>query len=83
MVTIGASEARDEFSELLNRAVYAGERSVITRRGKPVAVLLSAEDFEALERLEDLFDEQLVREADAEDDGTRVPLEELKAELGL
>lgn len=83
MSTVSASDARGEFSELLNRAVYAGERSIITRRGKAVAVLMSVEDYEALERLEDAFDAALVRAADVEDDGSRISLAALKQELGL
>ena len=38
---VGASEARNRLSALLNR-VEAGEEVVITRRGRPVARLISA-----------------------------------------
>lgn len=39
MTEIGAFEAKNKFSELLDR-VERGERVVITRRGKPVAELI-------------------------------------------
>ena len=38
---VGASEARHRLSALLNR-VEAGEEVIITRRGRPVARLVSA-----------------------------------------
>lgn len=38
MPTVGACEAKTKFSELLRR-VEKGERFVITRHGRPVAVL--------------------------------------------
>lgn len=34
------AEAKKHFSELLGRVAYAGERIVIAKRGKPVAVLV-------------------------------------------
>lgn len=39
MIEIGAFEAKDKFSRLLDR-VQLGEEVVITRRGKPVAKLV-------------------------------------------
>jgi len=45
-----ATEARDNFSDLLD-AVYSGnERVTIERKGKPVAVVVSPEQFERYER---------------------------------
>lgn len=38
--TIGAFDAKTHFSELLNR-VEAGEEIIITRRGKPIAKIVS------------------------------------------
>jgi len=34
------AEAKKHFSELLGRVAYAGEQIVISKRGKPVAVLV-------------------------------------------
>ena len=47
MKTIGAFEAKTHLSELLDLAA-AGERITITRRGKPVAMLVPAIDESAL-----------------------------------
>ena len=56
MKTIGVSDAEAQLSELLER-VERGERFTITRAGKPVAVLLPADEAPASE--EDV--ERLVR----------------------
>ncbi len=53
--TISASEARAAFNDVLSRVGYGRERVTITRNGKPAAVLVSVEDLELLERLEDAY----------------------------
>jgi len=37
------AEAKKHFSEILGRVAYAGERIVISKRGRPVAVLVPPE----------------------------------------
>mgnify|MGYP000876415445 CR=1 FL=1 len=49
METIKIGEVRNRFSELITR-VIAGERVMIQRREKPVAVLISTGELERLER---------------------------------
>lgn len=39
MKTISASEARNNFSEIISLVAYKGEEFVIERKGKPVAVI--------------------------------------------
>ncbi|MEU1117781.1 MULTISPECIES: type II toxin-antitoxin system Phd/YefM family antitoxin [unclassified Streptomyces] len=48
---IPVTQARAELAELINRVVYGGERVVVTRHGKPLVALVSAEDLERLEAL--------------------------------
>jgi prevent-host-death family protein len=36
---VSIAEAKARFSELVNRAGYGGERIIITKHGKPIAVL--------------------------------------------
>lgn len=51
------TQARADLAELVNRVAYSGERVVLTRHGRPVAALVSAEDLELLDRLaEQRFD---------------------------
>ncbi len=49
--SITASEARDEFAEVINRVAYGGERVVIRRRDKELAAVIPMEDLLLLERL--------------------------------
>lgn len=82
MLRIKASDARQDFAELLNRVAYSGERVVLHRRGKNVAALVSLEDLELLRALEDRLDNQAAEAALAEG-GEPVPWEKVKADLGL
>ncbi len=52
MIEISAKEARSKLSKLLNR-VAQGEEIVITRRGKKVALLVSADKGRQLPSMED------------------------------
>jgi prevent-host-death family protein len=69
MNTVSATEARKHLPELLNRAGYGKERICIESHGKPVAVLISYEDLERLEALEDARDSVELRQAMAESQG--------------
>lgn len=44
IVEVPVTEARAEFSELINRVGYGGERVVITRHGKPLVALVPASE---------------------------------------
>ncbi|MDI3404641.1 type II toxin-antitoxin system Phd/YefM family antitoxin [Streptomyces cavernicola] len=48
---IPVTQARAELADLINRVVYGGERVVVTRHGKPLVALVSAEDLRRLEEL--------------------------------
>lgn len=84
MPKMGTSEARDQFTELINRAAYKGERTVIRRRGKDLAAIVPVEDLQILEELEDAADRVAARKAlaDVKKHGT-IPWETVKARLGL
>lgn len=70
---------RNRLGDVLGRVAYAHERIVVISRGKPRAAIISIED---LQRLEDLEDAQAVREAwEAEARGETIPWEEAKAQL--
>lgn len=78
---ISTRELRAQLSDVLGRAMYAGERIGITRHGKLAAVVVSAADLEALEAFEMAQDVDAYREAKAADDGGRVSVEELRRDL--
>ncbi len=74
-------ELREQLADVLGRAMYAGERIGVTRNGKLAAVVVSVDDLEALEAFEMAEDVAAYRDAKAQDDGARVSLDELRAEL--
>jgi prevent-host-death family protein len=79
MGVISVSQLKKQLSEYLNRAAYGHERIVVASRGKPKAAVVSVQDLELLEELEDAL---AAREALAEyERGETRSLEELAAEL--
>lgn len=63
---LSVSEARDKLAEVIEQVQYGGERVTISRRGKPVAVVVSVADAAWLEAMEDQIDVKLALEAKAE-----------------
>ena len=53
-MTVTATEAKDQFAQLLERARSGVDRIVIEKHGKPAAVLVSIADLKRLERLDAL-----------------------------
>ncbi|GAA4551944.1 type II toxin-antitoxin system Phd/YefM family antitoxin [Streptomyces collinus] len=51
---IPVTQARAELADLINRVVYGGERVVVTRHGKPLVALVSADDLRRLEETREL-----------------------------
>jgi len=76
MSSATVAEAKSQFSDLLRRAEYGGERIVVHRHGKPVAVIVSTADLAQLEALEEAQDVADGRKAlkEAAKHGT-IPLE--------
>jgi prevent-host-death family protein len=75
-------EARDNFSDLVNRSSYGKERIILTRRGRGVAVLVPMEDLAILEKIEDHLDYETAAEALEEEDKA-IPWSKVKRTLGL
>ncbi|QKW05304.1 type II toxin-antitoxin system Phd/YefM family antitoxin [Streptomyces sp. NA04227] len=57
---IPVTQARAELADLINRVVYGGERVVVTRHGKPLVALVSAEDLRRLEEPAEVAEEQVI-----------------------
>lgn len=86
MTRLNVSKAREEFPEVVNRAAYGKERTIVCRRGKDLAAVIPIEDLRLLERLAqeemDRIDVEAARAALAEP-GENISLEQVKEELGL
>jgi prevent-host-death family protein len=54
---ISIGQVKRDISELINRVTYAGERIILTSRGKPKAALVSMQDFERLLKSENRADD--------------------------
>lgn len=82
--TVAARELRTHGSEIVNRVAYGNEEIVVTRRGKPIAAIVSLKALAALRRLEDAEDvaDAVAARKDARRRGT-VPLADVKARFGL
>ena len=78
--TISATEARSGLSDLIFRAKFSEERTVLTRHGEPAAALVS---IEGLRKLEDATDVKRARESieKAREHGGTKPVGEFRKEL--
>ena len=47
---VSAQEARVQLSDMINRAVYSRQPSLITRQGKPAAVLIAFDQWQAFQQ---------------------------------
>jgi len=46
---VSIAEAKSKFSEIIARTIYAGERFIVRRRGKPVAAIVGIDDFKKIQ----------------------------------
>lgn len=53
--TLTAIKARQNLGQVLNEAYYRGDEFVVERAGKPIAAIVSIEEFEQWERSRELF----------------------------
>jgi antitoxin YefM len=82
------TQARAELSELLDEVESRHEHVVVTRKGRPIAIVVSTEEWEAIEEtLEVLQDEETLealRESEADVNAGRVrPWDDVRRDLGL
>ncbi len=81
MITLTTEEAGKAFAKTIDRVVVDHDRVVLEDEGKPVAAIISIEDLQLLERLEDRVLVEMVRERDAEPDAKeRIKFEDILRE---
>ena len=82
---ISTAQARNHFSEVINRAAYGKERIRLTRRGKDIVGIVPVEDVDLLERLENELDIKLADEARKriEAGEPTIPLEDVARAWGV
>lgn len=88
MEYLSCREVKDHMAEILNRVAYNHKRYKITRHNKEMAIILSIDEWEAIERiLQKLEDEDDMQEAlfalkEVEEQGA-VSFDEMKKRVGL
>lgn len=81
MINMTVSEFRSRMSDVTGRVAYTGDRVCLERNGKPFVALVSIEDMELLEKLEDQMDLELAMKALKR--GKFISAEKLLKELDL
>ena len=81
MIYIPTTQVSESFEGALDQVFIEGERVILQFDGKAIAALVSLEDLEVLQQLEDELDLEAAQEA-LQEPGT-VSWETVKASLGL
>lgn len=66
--SVTAQEMRNQLSDLINRAAYLKEPTLVTRQGKAVAVLVAVPDWEEYIHLKRTASMRAIESVDAEDE---------------
>ncbi|MBU8912284.1 MAG: type II toxin-antitoxin system Phd/YefM family antitoxin [Desulfobacterales bacterium] len=79
---ISTVDARKNFADIINKVAYGKESIVLTRRGQDVAALVSIDELELLQQIEDHIDIEDAKKA-LMFTGDNIPAEEVWKQLGL
>lgn len=89
MEEVSAKEAREHMAKILNHVAFGGKRYTLTRHGQGIAVIISLEEWKAMEQMMQQFeDEEDIKDADAAMNRYKkgektISHEALKKQLGL
>lgn len=83
IILMNTLEAKEQFTDLLNRVSHSKERIILTRRGKEIAAIVPLEDLKALQQSQDKSDLNAAIDAlkEARSNGT-VTIDQLKDDIG-
>ena len=81
MVLLSITEFRAGIADFVNQVAFGHKRIALKRNGKPACAIISIEDLELLEAIENKVDLEAAREAIERDEFE--DWDEVKAELGL
>lgn len=88
METLSCREVKDHMAEILNRVAYNRKRYKIARHNKEMAIILSIEEWKAIEKvLQKIEDDEDIQEAqvalkEIEEQGS-ISFDEMKKRVGL
>lgn len=90
MEEISSKDAREQMSDIINHVAFQGKHYTLTRNGKGMAVIISLNEWKAVEKLlQKLEDEEDIRDAEAvmkrieSGEEKTISHEEMKHRLGL
>ena len=88
MESISCKEVRENMSSVINQVAFKSKRYTLTRHGSPIAVLMSLEEWIAIEKLlkqkedeEDIHDADIAFKKHTKKRG--IPLKVMKKKLGI
>ncbi len=79
---ISTADARKDFANVVNTVAYGKEPIVLTRRGQDIAALVSIEELELLQQIEDYIDIEDAKKA-LQSYEKNIPESEVWKQLGL
>ena len=79
---VTTADARNNFADIVNKVAYGKEPIILTRRGQDIAALVSIEELELLQQIEDHIDIEDAKQALAEP-ADNIPAKEVWKQLGL
>ncbi len=80
--TISTANARKSFADIVNKVAYGKESVVLTRRGQKIAALISIEELELLQQIEDYIDIEDAKKTLATPD-KNISAQEVWKQLGI
>ncbi len=80
--TITTADARKNFADIVNTVAYGKEPVVLTRRGQKIAALISIEELQLLQKIEDHIDIEDAKKA-LEEPGDNISADDFWKKLGL
>jgi antitoxin Phd len=81
MTSISISSIRQHFSDIVSKVMFAGERVRVERNGKPACAIVSIDDLELLEALEEKADVEAAKKALMRNDFVGLDVFEKELEL--
>ena len=81
MTTVTITNMRTQIRKLADSVAHHGERICVERNGEPAFIMVSVDDMEVLEALEDRMDIEAAKKTLKE--GKFTDLEDLAKELGI
>ncbi len=80
--TITTADARKHFADIVNSVAYGKEPVILTRRGQEIAALVSIEELQLLQKIEDHIDIEDAKKA-LDEPGENISADDFWNKLGL